>query len=258
MKKYTFLEIQEKGKLIIVTINNPAKMNALSLALLQELESLWKEIDAHPTAHVVILEGVGKVFVAGADIKTMSDFSAEQAKEWAHYGAYIFRTIELSPKITIASINGYALGGGLELAMACDIRLASKDAKMGQPEVSLGIIPGFSGTQRLQAHVGIGKAKELIYTGEIINADEALRIGLVNAVFEHEVLSAEAVKMADKILTHSAAAQRMAKTAINTSATAHLFQGIELEEQLFARCFSHPDAREGMQAFLKKEKPKFQ
>lgn len=258
MNKYAFMDIQHRDKLVILTINNPSKMNALSFKLMQELEAAFMEISKDPSVHVVILQGTGKAFIAGADIEAMASLSEQEAKDWSRYGSQVFRSVELSPKIVIAAINGYALGGGLELAMACDIRIASKEAKMGQPEVGLGIIPGFSGTQRLPMCVGLGKAKELIYTGEIISAEEALRIGLVNAVSEPELLLDDALKMAGKILKNSSAAQRLAKTAINTTATAAFFQGIELEEQLFARCFSHPDAKAGMGAFLKKEKPTFQ
>lgn len=254
---YSYLIVEQKEKVAYVTINNPSKLNALSRAILEELEQAFTELETNPTVRIIALTGEGKAFVAGADIEAMSQLSADQAKEWAHYGSKVFRLIEHSSKITIAVVNGFALGGGLEIAMACDLRIVSTEAKMGLPEVSLGIIPGFSGTQRLPILVGMTHAKYLTYTGAMIDGQEAYRIGLANVVVAPEELETARDAMIKKILKYSFTAQGFAKTAINTPYIASL-QGIEMEEQLFARCFETADQKEGMRAFLNKEKPNFQ
>ena len=197
--EYSKLLVEKENGIAIVKINNPQSLNALNSTILGELDTLFTELENDSSISVIILTGEGKAFVAGADITEMSSMDAAEGKAFGEKGAKVFRKIELLSKPVIAAVNGYALGGGCELAMCCDIRIASAKAKFGQPEVGLGITPGFSGTQRLPRLVGMGKAKELIFTAEAINADEACRIGLVNSVAEPEELMNTAVAMAEKI-----------------------------------------------------------
>ena len=206
---------------------------------------------------VIILTGEGKAFVAGADITEMSSMDAAEGKAFGEKGAKVFRKIELLSKPVIAAVNGYALGGGCELAMCCDIRIASAKAKFGQPEVGLGITPGFSGTQRLPRLVGMGKAKELIFTAEAINADEACRIGLVNSVAEPEELMNTAVAMAEKIAGKAPAAVKYSKESINRGMQCSMDEAINIEANLFGLCFATEDQKEGMKAFMEKRKAKF-
>jgi enoyl-CoA hydratase len=207
---------------------------------------------------VLIITGDGeKSFVAGADISEMAHLNEEQGREFGRMGAQVFRKIELLPIPVIAVVNGFALGGGCELAMACDIRIASNKAKFGQPEVGLGIIPGFSGTYRLPKLIGQGYAKEMIYTGKAIRADEALRIGLVNAVYEPEELMERAMEMAQRILANAPLAISLAKQSINEGYDLDADAAIALENDLFGQCFSTADQKEGMDAFLNKRKPVF-
>ena len=197
--EYSKLLVEKENGIAIVKINNPQSLNALNSTILGELDTLFTELENDSSISVIILTGEGKAFVAGADITEMSSMDAAEGKAFGEKGAKVFRKIELLSKPVIAAVNGYALGGGCELAMCCDIRIASAKAKFGQPEVGLGITPGFSGTQRLPRLVGMGKAKELIFTAEAINADEACRIGIVNSVAEPEELMNTAVAMAEKI-----------------------------------------------------------
>ena len=215
--------------------------------------------DCHdPETDVVILTGEGRSFVAGADIAEMSVMKAEEGRRFGELGAAVFRKIELMAKPVIAAVNGFALGGGCELAMACDIRIASAKAKFGQPEVGLGITPGFSGTQRLPRLVGLGKAKELIYTAAVIHAEEACRIGLVNKVVESEELMNECMAMAKTIAAKAPLAVRYAKEAINRGVETDMDTGIVIENGLFGLCFATTDQKEGMEAFLWKRKPEFE
>ena len=184
---------------LIIKINNPSALNALNSKVLSEIGEAFDEASKDSNVNAIILTGEGKAFVAGADIAEMSTLNAEQGKLFGEHGAGVFRKIETTPKAVIAAVNGFALGGGCELAMACDIRIASEKAKFGQPEVTLGITPGFSGTQRLSRLVGLGKAKELIFTGNIVGAKEAKEIGLVNEVVEPEKLMETALEMAKKL-----------------------------------------------------------
>ena len=193
---YKYILREKQDHIGLLTLNHPETLNALSSAVLEELGNVFDELEADKEIYVVILTGAGRSFVAGADIAEMSRLDAEAGRAFGRLGAAVFRKIELSEKIVIAAVNGYALGGGCELAMACDIRIASVKAKFAQPEVGLGIIPGFSGTQRLPRLVGVGKAKELIYTGTPIDGTEAFRIGLVNKVTEPDQLMLEAKAMA--------------------------------------------------------------
>ena len=252
------LILEEKGNIAVLKINRPKALNALNGAVMMELDKAVDYIDATDSIRVVILTGEGeKSFVAGADIGEMFKCDAAQGKEWGKMGVKVFRKIEKSKKIFIAAINGFALGGGCELSMACDIRVASKKAKMGQPEVGLGIIPGYSGTQRLPRLVGLAKAKELIYTCDIINGEEAYRIGLVNYVVEPEELINKAEEIANKILKNSMSAVVRAKESINLGMQMDIDSAIESEANLFGLCFADADQKEGMGAFLEKRKPNF-
>ena len=255
--EYTKLLIEKQENICIVKINNPQALNALNTTVLSELDCAFSEIASDNSISAVILTGEGKAFVAGADIAQMSTMNAAEGKAFGEKGAAVFRKIELLDKPVIAAINGFALGGGCELAMCCDIRIASAKAKMGQPEVGLGITPGFSGTQRLPRIVGMGVAKELIYTADIIDAAEAYRIGLVNKVAEPEALMDEAMKMANKIASKAPIAVRYSKEAINTGIQTDIDSAIAIEANLFGLCFASEDQKEGMAAFLKKEAPQF-
>lgn len=255
--EHTKLIIQKEGSVCTVKINHPETLNALNSTILRELESAFSEIAEDTGIDVVILTGEGRSFVAGADISEMSSLNATEGKAFGELGAKVFRQIELLDKVVIAAVNGFALGGGCELAMACDIRIASTKAKFGQPEVGLGITPGFSGTQRLPRIVGLGKAKELIYTGDIISADEAYRIGLVNKVVEPEVLQIECMMMAKKIVSKASLAVKYSKEAINRGIETDIDTGIEVENNLFGLCFATEDQKEGMRAFLNKKAPVF-
>lgn len=254
---YQKLIIEKQGRICIVKINNPEALNALNTAILTELGQAFDEIAGDKETDVVVLTGEGRSFVAGADIAEMSVMKAEEGKRFGRLGAQVFRKIELSEKPVIAAVNGFALGGGCELAMACDIRIASSKAKFGQPEVGLGITPGFSGTQRLPRLVGLGKAKELIYTAAVIHADEACRIGLVNKVVEPEELMNEALAMASAIAAKAQLAVRYAKEAMNRGIETDIETGIDIETSLFGLCFATADQKEGMEAFLWKRKAEF-
>lgn len=254
---YQNLIIEKQEQVCIVRINHPEALNALNSVILKELEQAFDVIARDEETDVVILTGEGRAFVAGADISEMSVMKAAEGKRFGCLGAEVFRKIELLEKPVIAAVNGFALGGGCELAMACDIRIASSKAKFGQPEVGLGIIPGFSGTQRLPRIVGVAKAKELIYTAGVIPAEEAYRIGLVNKVVEPEELMKEAMAMAVIIASKAQLAVRYAKEAINRGIETDIDTGIGLENALFGLCFATQDQKEGMDAFLWKRKPEF-
>jgi enoyl-CoA hydratase len=206
---------------------------------------------------VVVLTGEGKAFVAGADIAYMSNLNPDQAKKFSEDGSRLFRKIETLNKVVIAAVNGFALGGGCELAMACDFRIASVKAKFGQPEVGLGIIPGFSGTQRMARLIGLGRAKELIFTGEHIDAQEAYRIGLVNKVTEKENLLEETYIIAEKIKSNSRVAVKYAKESMNRGIETDIETGIAYENNIFGLCFASQDQKEGMNAFMEKRHPDF-
>lgn len=254
---YTKLIIEKQENICTVKINNPEALNALNSTILKELDAAFAEIKEDNSIDVVILTGEGRSFVAGADISQMCEMNANEGRAFGELGASVFRKIELLDKVVIAAVNGFALGGGCELAMACDIRVASVKAKFGQPEVGLGITPGFSGTQRLARIVGIGKAKELIYTADVIVAEEAYRIGLVNKVVAPEVLMDECMAMAKKIASKAPLAVRYAKEAINRGIETDIDTGISIEADLFGLCFSTEDQKEGMQAFLGKRNADF-
>ena len=251
-----FVRFDTEGAVGIVTIDRPKALNALNSEVLAELDACFDSIDTN-TIRAVILTGEGdKSFVAGADIGEMSKLSPAEGEAFGKKGNDVFRKIETFPVPVIAAVNGFALGGGCEIAMSCDIRICSDNAMFGQPEVGLGITPGFGGTQRLARIVGVGMAKQLIYTARNIKADEAFRIGLVNAVYSPEELMPAAKKMAAAIAQNAPIAVRACKKAINDGLDAKMDDAIVIEEKLFGSCFETHDQIEGMSAFLEKRKEK--
>lgn len=249
---YGFLKVSGGPEGVVkLTISSPATLNALNSTILAELEDFVDSIDLDRT-RVLVITGEGKAFVAGADISEMAHLSEEEGLAFGRLGARVFKKIEDLPFPVIAAVNGYALGGGCELSMACDIRIASAKARFGQPEVGLGIIPGFSGTYRLPKLVGQGIAKELIYTGKMIGADEALRIGLVNSVVPPEELPGAVDALVAAILKNAPIAVSYAKSCINENYDLDVDDSLALENQYFSKCFATDDQKEGMDAFLGK------
>ena len=245
----------KKGNIAVAEIHRPKALNALNSEVLTDLDELADLINADEEIRVLILTGSGeKAFVAGADIGEMSTLTSEEGEAFGKHGNDVFRKIETLPIPTIAAVNGYALGGGCELAMACDIRICADTAVFGQPETGLGITPGFGGTQRLARLVSPGMAKQLIYTARNIKADEAYRIGLVNAVYPLAELMAQAEKMAQTIANNAPIAVRACKKAMNEGLQVEMDQAIVIEEKLFGSCFQTEDQKEGMGAFLEKRK----
>lgn len=258
-KKMDFrnLVFEKRGNIALVKFNRPKALNALNSEVLDELDKVIDYINEKEDIYVSVFTGEGKAFIAGADISEMTTFNAEEGRNFGMLGQKIFRKLELMNKPAIAAVNGFALGGGCEFAMSCDIRIASEKAKFGQPEVNLGITPGFAGTQRLPRLVGMAKAKELIFTGDMIEAKEAERIGLANKVVEHDKLIDEAMSMAEKICGKAQLAVRYSKAAINKGYDVDLDSGNEIEATFFGLCFATEDQKEGMKAFLEKRKPEF-
>ena len=249
-----FVNYEVKENIAIVTINRPEALNALNSSVLDELSDVFDAID-QDVVRCVILTGAGpKSFVAGADIGEMSTLTEEEGVAFGKKGNDVFRKIETFPIPVIAAVNGFALGGGNELALSCDIRLCSENAMFGQPEVGLGITPGFGGTQRLARVINPGKAKELIYSAKNIKAPEALALGLVNAVYPLEDLLGEAEKLAKKIAANAPIAVRACKKAINDGLQVGMDEAIVIEEKLFGSCFASQDQKDGMAAFLNKTK----
>lgn len=247
--------LEKKGNIAIATINRPKALNALNSDVLTDLNELVDVVTADAEIRALVITGSGeKAFVAGADIGEMSTLTPAEGEAFGKHGNDVFRRIETLPIPTIAAINGFALGGGCELSMSCDIRICSEAAVFGQPEVGLGITPGFGGTQRLARLVSPGMAKQLIYTAKNIKADEAYRIGLVNAVYPAEELMAAAEKMANTIANNAPIAVRACKKAINDGLQVDMDQAIVIEEKLFGSCFKTADQIEGMSAFLEKRK----
>lgn len=258
MSAYENLLFDNTDGIGIVTINRPKALNALNGATLRELDQLCDAIAGDEAVKVVIFTGGGeKSFVAGADITEMQPMSALEGRNWGILGHDVFNKIENLPQPTIAAVNGFALGGGCELVMACDIRLASEKAKFGQPEVTLGIIPGFGGTQRLPRLVGKGRAMELLFTGDMIDAAEAYRIGLVNKVVAPDQLMSAAKALAGKIMSRAPLAVRLCKTAVNKGLNADIATGVAYESEVFGLCFATADQKEGMTAFVEKRKAGF-
>ncbi len=249
---------EKKGKVATLTINRPEALNALNMDVLKGLHDALLEISKDSSIAMIKITGSGeKAFVAGADIAGMKEMTPVQAEEFAGYGQRTFRMLETSKKITVAVVNGFALGGGCELAMSCDLIYASSKAKFGQPEVNLGVIPGFGGTQRLQRLVGIQKARELIFTGRIITAEEAKTIGLVAQVFAPEELEANVNNLIEEITSKGPYALAQAKQAMRLGQDMDLNRACQIEKELFAMCFAHADQKEGMDAFLTKRKPQW-
>ncbi len=271
------IDIEKKDNIALITINNPP-MNVLCTGLLQELSEALEDMEKATDIGAVVLTGAGRAFVAGADIKEMKDLDKEGGKEFASLGQGTLNKLEKLPVPVIAAVNGFALGGGTEISLACDIRIASEAAKFGQPEVNLGVIPGFGGTQRLSRLVGSGKAKELIYTGDIIDAETALSIGLAQQLVEgykkddggntiknekgkpvqdNEPVVEAAMKMAAKIVSKGPVAIKHSKLAINRGLDMTLSEGLDLEAEKFSELFETEDRKEGMEAFVEKRKPEF-
>ncbi len=252
------VEVVREGAVAVVTVNRPEALNSLDSETHGQLLAVVRELSPDDSVRAVVLTGGGdKSFVAGADIAEMSGFSAEQARRFAALGQSVMNGIEASPQPWIAAVNGFALGGGCELALACDMRLAAENAKFGQPEINLGITPGFGGTQRLPRNVGEGWAKYLVLSGRIIRADEALRIGLVQAVFPRDELMVQAMKLAEDLAGKSPLGMRYCKAAVNAAADTDLVTGQGIERDLFALAFATEDQTEGMAAFLEKRAPEF-
>lgn len=254
---YENVLLTKEGKIGVLTINRPDVLNSLNSNLLDELNDAIDSIKKDDDIYVLIITGAGKAFIAGADIGEMKNFNSDEARTFAEKGINLFRKIELLKIPTIAAVNGFALGGGCELCLSCDIRVASEKAKFGQPEVGLGIIPGFGGTQRLSRLVGSSMAKELIFTGDVIDTKKAEKIGLVNKVVPHDYLMSEAFNISSKIVIKGQLSVRYAKESINKGLETDIENGMELEKELFARCFDTEDQKEGMTAFLERRTPNF-
>ncbi len=254
--KNLLLEI--KDNIAVVAVNRPDKLNALNKDTVLELRSVFKELRSNDNIFVIILTGSGeKAFVAGADIKELNQLDVLSAKKFSERGQEVFNYIENMNKPVIAAVNGFALGGGCELALACHIRLASENAKFGQPEVNLGIIPGYGGTQRLARLINSGRAMEYILTGDMIDANEAFRLGLVNHVYPQSELLIKAMEMAQKIVSKGQQAVRFAIKAVNVVDQVSAKEGQNYEASLFALCCGTEDFKEGTSAFLEKRKPDF-
>ena len=253
---YQTIRYEKQENIGILTINRPEALNALNSTVIGDLEQAISEVEKDAELGALIITGEGRSFVAGADIGEQLPLDVAGGRKWGQRGSALMRRIEKLEIPTIAAINGFALGGGCELSMACDIRIASEKAKFGQPEVGLGITPGFSGTQRLPRRVGIAKAKELIFSGKVIGAAEAEKIGLVNAVYAPEELIPGAIAMAKSFTANAPIAVKYSKACIDRGMQMDIDDGIALENELFAMCFATADQKEGMSAFLEKRKEK--
>lgn len=252
----SFVTLEQKNTVAVVTIDRPSALNALNSQVFQDLSAVLDQIEASDTISVVIFTGAGRSFIAGADISEMLPMNPVEGKRWGDLGNSIMLRIENLAQPTIAAVNGFAFGGGNELAMSCDIRLASSKAKFGQPEVGLGITPGFGGTQRLSRIVGMGRAMELILTGKTIDAHKALEIGLVNEVVEPEELLNVALEWANLIAAQAPIAVRQSKQCIRRGGQVDITTAVTYESQAFGLCFGTEDQKEGMSAFVEKRKEK--
>ena len=255
---YQHLKIEERGAVAIMTISAPQSLNALNSTILGEMDDFLTHLDCNRFRCLIVTGDGEKSFVAGADISEMANLNMQEGNAFGAKGAAVFRKLETLHLPVIAAVNGFALGGGCELAMACDIRICSDNARFGQPEVGLGIIPGFSGTVRLARLVGMGMAKQLIFTGKPIRADEALRIGLVNAVVPQAELMDKALELANQIAANAPLAVKAAKRCINDQYDMDADAAIQNENIFFGRCFATEDQKLGMKAFLEKGKYEFQ
>ncbi len=256
---YQNILLEKEGGVARVTVNRPDKLNALNHQTLSELESAFDDVAADSSVRAVVVTGAGdKAFVAGADINELATMKAMGAKDVAFFGQQVFARLERMGKPTVAMINGFALGGGLELALACTLRTASTNARVGLPEVSLGIIPGYGGTQRLARIAGPGVAREWVLTGDMFGAEEAHRVGVVNRLFEPDALEEGTMKMIKSLLSRGPVAQRLGMEAINRGMNMSQADGEIMESDMFGLASTTADMREGMTAFLEKRKPAFQ
>ncbi|MCS6883851.1 MAG: enoyl-CoA hydratase-related protein [Acidobacteriota bacterium] len=254
---YENILLDIRGRVAVLTVNRPNKLNALNIATRSEIIAALDSLRANDEVRVLVVTGAGeKAFIAGADITEFAGRTALEQRE-VMLAKRMFDAFEEFPKPVIAMINGFCLGGGCEVALSCDIRIASENAQFGQPEIKLGIIPGGGGTQRLTRLIGEGKAMELILTGDMIKAEEAKALGLVNHVYPQSELEARTMELANRIAEMSPIALRMAKEAVKSAARLTLREGLEREIDLFALCFSSQDKEEGVKAFLEKRKPQF-
>lgn len=255
---YDNLLVEIRERIATVTINRPQVLNALNAKTVDELDHCWQALQQNPDVGVVIITGSGeKAFIAGADIKELNTYTPSQAQECSRRGQTMLRRLEQLGKPVIAAINGFALGGGCELALGCTLRVASQNARIGQPEVKIGIPPGYGGTQRLPRLIGRGRALQMILTGEPVTADLALQWGLVNQVVALDQLLPTSREIANKILANSLTAARYALQAVSEGLDQPLEQGLFLESVVFGLCFSTPDMKEGTGAFLEKRPPRF-
>jgi enoyl-CoA hydratase len=253
------IQLAREEAVAVLTIDRPEAMNALDVGTLEDLRDRLAELREDDGVGAIVLTGAGdRAFAAGADIKYMSGLSVDEAKEWGGLGHQVGQLLETAPKASIAAVNGFALGGGCELALACDIRYASSTAKLGQPEVNLGIIPGWGGTQRLARVCGLGIAKELILTGRVVDADEALRIHLVNGVFPPGELMEKTLEAAQLIASKGPLAIAAAKAAVNHALQGDHVENLQSEADRFGELFSSHDAKEGMTAFVQKRAARFE
>lgn len=253
------IDVERRDHVAIVTLNRPEVLNAFNTEHLEILRERIEELSGDRDVRVIVLTGAGhRAFAAGADISEMRDKTPQQALAFARLGQAVAAALESAPQPVIAAVNGFALGGGCELALACDIRLAAENAILGQPEVTLGVPPGWGGSQRLTRLVGPGLAKELIYSGRRVPAEEAVRLGLVNAVYPLEQLLDKAMELAGLIATNAPLAVQASKDAINRAFDVDLDSGLAYEASVFALCFGTADQQEGMGAFLERRKPAFQ
>ncbi|SHI48327.1 enoyl-CoA hydratase [Malonomonas rubra DSM 5091] len=255
---YENLRIEIENNITLITIDRPKALNSLNMVTMDALSQAIADLQANTEVKVIILTGAGeKAFVAGGDISAMQPLGPMDARKVAQKAQQLFNDIEYGKKVVIGAINGYALGGGCELAMACDIRIASDNAKFGQPEIKLGIIPGWAGTQRLPRLIGKGKAKELMFTGDMISAEEAVQLGLANQVVAQSALIATAKQMAEKIAAMPQVAISLIKEAVNNGIEMESQKAFSYEAELFGLCFATEDQKEGMGAFLEKRTPEW-
>lgn len=251
-----FVELTKKDNIAVITMNRPEALNALSKAVFADLEAVLDDVENDDDVYVVVITGAGRAFIAGADISEMAPMNVAEGLAFSELGNRLLMRVDMMEKPTIAAVNGFALGGGCEMALACDIRIASEKAKFGQPEVGLGIIPGFGGTQRMARIIGTGAAMELIYTADTIDAQKAKEIGMVNYVVPAEELMDKTMEMAHKICKNAQKAIRVSKMAIRRGIDCDISTAVTYEALAFATCFGTEDQKEGMQAFLEKRKDK--
>ena len=249
-----FVEVTKQGNIGIITMNRPEALNALSSAVFADLTKALDQVEHDDDVYVVIITGAGRAFVAGADIGEMAHMNVEQGLSFSELGNGLLMRVDMFPKPTIAAVNGFALGGGCELSLACDIRIASEKAKFGQPEVGLGIIPGFGGTQRMARIIGTGPAMELIFTADTIDAKQAEKIGMVNHVVPAEELMDAAIAMAEKIASKAQVAIRTSKMALRRGIDCDINTAVTYEALAFATCFGTEDQKDAMKAFVEKRK----